>query len=77
MNDIFYLSKRRGIYVNAGLKLHQSPERKCATWLDLAGLKLRQLVGFRFVHRPARRSALTEQRSCAGLWSNRVAVFAL
>ena len=54
-------------YVNAGLKPHQSPERKCTTWLDLAGLKLRQLVGFRFVHSPARRSAPTEQRSCAGL----------
>jgi len=54
-------------YVNAGLKPHQSPKRKCTTWLDLAGLKLRQLVGFRFVHSPARRSAPTEQRSCAGL----------
>ena len=24
-------------FVNAGLKPHQSPEQKCATWLDLAG----------------------------------------
>jgi hypothetical protein len=39
--------------VNAGLKLHQPPEQKCATWLDLAGVKVRHLVGFRFVHRPA------------------------
>jgi len=61
--------------VNAGAKPRQSPERKCTTWLELAGLILRQLVGFRFVHRPARRSAPTEQRSCAWLWSNRVAVF--
>ena len=54
-----------------------APERKCATWLDLAGLKLRHFVGFRFVHRPARRSAPTERRSCAGLWSNRSGVSAL
>jgi len=39
--------------VNAGLKLHQSPEQKRATWPVLAGLKVRQFVGFRFVHRPA------------------------
>ena len=57
--------------VNAGLKLRQSPEQKCATLLDLAGLKLRHFVGFRFVHRLARRSALIQQRSCAGLWSSR------
>ena len=63
--------------VNAGPKLHRTPERKCTIWLDLAGVKLRQLVGFRFVHGPARRSAPTKQRSCAGLWSNRGAVFAL
>jgi len=64
-------------HVNAGPKLHRTPERKCTIWLDLAGVKLRQLVGFRFVHGPARRSAPTKQRSCAGLWSNRGAVFAL
>ena len=64
-------------YVNAGPKMHRTPERKCTIWLDLAGVKLRQLVGFRFVHGPARRSAPTKQRSCAGLWSNRGAVFAL
>jgi len=63
--------------VNAGPKLHRTPERKCTIWLDLAGVKLRQLVGFRFVHGPARRSAPTKQRSFAGLWSNRGAVFAL
>ena len=33
------------LFVNAGAKSHQTPERKCATWLDLAGVKLRQLVG--------------------------------
>ena len=63
--------------VNAGPKLHRTPERKCTIWLDLAGVKLRQLVGFRFVHGPARRSAPTKQRSFAGLWTNRGAVFAL
>jgi len=42
--------------VNAGLKLHQTPEQKCTIWLDLAGVKVLHLVG---------------------LWSNRVAVFAL
>ena len=57
--------------VNAGLKPHQTPERKRTIWLDLAGVKVRHLVGFRFVHRPARRSAHIEQRSCAGLRSNR------
>jgi len=61
----------RGICVNAGLKLHQSPEQKCATFLDFAGPILRHLVEFRFVHSPARRSAPTERRSCAGLCSNR------
>ena len=79
---IFYLDKylqkkNLKMNVNAGPKLHRTPERKCTIWLDLAGVKLRQLVGFRFVHGPARRSAPTKQRSCAGLWSNRGAVFAL
>jgi siroheme synthase (precorrin-2 oxidase/ferrochelatase) len=63
--------------VNAGLKPHQLPEQKCATWQDLAGVKLRHFVGYRVVHGPARRSAPTERRSCAGLWSNRSAVSAL
>ena len=64
-------------YVNAGLKLHQSPEQQCTIWQILVGVKVRHFSGCRFVHRPARRSAPTEQRSCAGLWSNRGAVFAL
>ena len=72
--DFMEAGKKR---VNAGPKLHRTPERKCTIWLDLAGVKLRQLVGFRFVHGPARRSAPTKQRSCAGLWSNRGAVFSL
>jgi hypothetical protein len=63
--------------VNAGLKLHQSPEQQCTIWQILVGVKVRHFSGCRFVHRPARRSAPTEQRSCAGLWSNRGAVFAL
>ena len=71
------LIKVKFAHVNAGPKLHRTPERKCTIWLDLAGVKLRQLVGFRFVHGPARRSAPTKQRSFAGLWTNRGAVFAL
>ena len=63
--------------VNAGLKLHQSPEQQCTIWQILVGVKVRHFSGCRFVHRPARRSAPTEQRSCAGLWSNRGSVFAL
>ena len=63
--------------VNAGPKLHQSPEQQCTIWQILVGVKVRHFSGCRFVHRPARRSAPTEQRSCAGLWSNRGAVFAL
>ena len=66
-----------GRFVNAGLKLHQSPEQQCTIWQILVGVKVRHFSGCRFVHRPARRSAPTEQRSCAGLWSNRGAVFAL
>jgi hypothetical protein len=53
--------------VNAGLKPHQLPEQKCATWQDLAGVKLRHFVGYRVVHGPARRSAPTERRSCVVL----------
>ena len=75
--QILAFSLQVGGAVNAGPKLHRTPERKCTIWLDLAGVKLRQLVGFRFVHGPARRSAPTKQRSFAGLWSNRGAVFAL
>ena len=63
--------------VNAGLKPHQSPEQQCTIWQILVGVKVRHFSGCRFVHRPARRSAPTEQRSCAGLWSNRGVVFAL
>lgn len=63
-------TRLRDVFVNAGLKLHQSPEQKCATFLDLAGVKLRHFFGCRFVHSPARRSAPIERRSCAGLWSN-------
>ena len=63
--------------VNAGPKTHHTPGRKCTTWLALAGVIVHRLVGCRFVHRPARRSAPTEQRSCAGLWSNRVAELSL
>jgi hypothetical protein len=39
--------------------------------------KTAPLLGCGFVHGPARRSAPTERRSCAGLWSNRSAVSAL
>ena len=63
--------------VNAGLKPHQSPDQQCTIWQILVGVKVRHFSGCRFVHRAARRSAPTEQRSCAGLWSNRGAVFAL
>ena len=77
LQNLYEISLDRIYAVNAGPKLHRTPERKCTIWLDLAGVKLRQLVGFRFVHGPARRSAPTKQRSCAGLWTNRGAVFAL
>lgn len=43
--------------VNAGVKPHQTPEQKCATWPILAGAIVRHFVGCRFVHRPAWRSA--------------------
>ena len=72
-----YKGTALGKTVNAGLKLHQSPEQQCTIWQILVGVKVRHFSGCRFVHRPARRSAPTEQRSCAGLWSNRGAVFAL
>ena len=65
-NDPHHISTTQRYIVNARPKLHRTPERKCTIWLDLAGVKLRQLVGFRFVHGPARRSAPTKQRSFAG-----------
>jgi hypothetical protein len=55
-----------GERVNAGLKLHQTPEQKCTIWLDLAGVKVRHLVGFRFVHRPALRSSLRRATKLCG-----------
>lgn len=75
--DGILLCENNSRNVNAGLKLHQSPEQQCTIWQILVGVKVRHFSGCRFVHRPARRSAPTEQRSCAGLWSNRGAVFAL
>lgn len=48
--------RARSAGVNAGLKLHQSPEQKFATFLGFAGPILHHLVEFRFALRIPRSS---------------------